>query len=96
MQFTSCASSASGRAPSRRVATLAAPGIWNRYPGCRCDIESLEYSFSFSPELEQEWHWPDRYGTQREILEYIEHVADRFDLRKDVQFDTVVTSARIR
>jgi len=66
---------------------------WNRYPGCRCDVESLEYSYSFSPELEQEWHWPERYGTQPQILEYIEHVADRFDLRKDVQLDTRVVSA---
>ena len=59
---------------------------WNRYPGCRCDIESLEYSFSFSPELEQDWHWPERYGTQPQILDYIEHVADRFDLREIGQF----------
>ncbi|MEZ5815863.1 MAG: NAD(P)/FAD-dependent oxidoreductase [Hyphomicrobiaceae bacterium] len=66
---------------------------WNRYPGCRCDVESLEYSFSFSPELDQEWHWPERYGTQGEILKYVQHVADRFDLRKDVQFNTTITSA---
>jgi cyclohexanone monooxygenase len=66
---------------------------WNRYPGCRCDIESLEYSFSFSPELDQEWKWPERYGNQGEILAYVQHVADRFDIRKDIQFDTVVTSA---
>jgi cyclohexanone monooxygenase len=67
--------------------------FWNRYPGCRCDVESLEYSYSFSPELEQEWHWPERYGTQPQILEYVEHVADRFDLRKDVQLDTRVLTA---
>ena len=54
---------------------------WNRYPGCRCDVESMEYSYSFSDELQQEWHWPERYGTQPEILRYINHVADRFDLR---------------
>src|SRR5215467_7614136 len=66
---------------------------WNRYPGCRCDVESLEYSFSFSPELDQEWSWPERYGNQGEILTYVRHVADRFDIRKDIQFDTVVTSA---
>ena len=53
---------------------------WNRYPGCRCDVESMEYSYSFSDELQQEWHWPERYGTQPEILRYINHVADRFDL----------------
>ena len=55
---------------------------WNRYPGCRCDVESLEYSFSFSPELDQEWKWPERYGNQGEILKYVQHVADRFDLRQ--------------
>src|SRR4051812_5613742 len=72
---------------------LGGTRVWNRYPGCRCDLESLEYSFSFSPELEQEWHWPERYATQPQILEYIEHVADRFDLRKDVTLDTRVLSA---
>src|SRR5215468_5832748 len=66
---------------------------WNRYPGCRCDVESLEYSYSFSDELQQEWHWPERYGTQPEILRYINHVADRFDLRRDIDFNTRVKSA---
>jgi cyclohexanone monooxygenase len=67
---------------------------WNRYPGARCDIESLEYSYQFSPELQQEWQWTERFATQAEILRYIEHVADRFDLRRDVQLDTRVTAAR--
>jgi cyclohexanone monooxygenase len=66
---------------------------WNRYPGCRCDVESLEYSYSFSNELQQEWHWPERYGTQPEILRYINHVADRFDLRRDIEFNTRVKEA---
>ncbi len=66
---------------------------WNRYPGARCDIESLDYSYSFSPELEQEWEWSERYATQPEILRYANHVADRFDLRPDIQFDTRVASA---
>jgi cyclohexanone monooxygenase len=66
---------------------------WNRYPGCRCDVESLEYSYSFSSELQQEWHWPERYGTQPEILRYINHVADRFDLRRDIEFNTRVKQA---
>jgi cyclohexanone monooxygenase len=66
---------------------------WNRYPGCRCDVESLEYSYSFSDELQQEWHWPERYGTQPEILRYINHVADRFDLRRDIEFNTRVKDA---
>jgi cyclohexanone monooxygenase len=67
--------------------------FWNRYPGARCDIESLEYSYSFSDELQQEWKWPERYATQPEILRYIEHVADRFDLRRDVQLNTRIASA---
>jgi len=67
---------------------------WNRYPGCRCDVESLEYSYSFSSDLEQEWQWPERYGGQPVILRYLEHVADRFDLHRDVQLDTRVHSAR--
>jgi len=67
---------------------------WNRYPGCRCDVESLEYSYSFDPKLEQEWSWPERYGNQGEILEYLEHVAERFDLKRDIQFETRIASAR--
>jgi cyclohexanone monooxygenase len=66
---------------------------WNRYPGARCDVESLEYSYSFSKELEQEWTWSERYSPQPEILRYAGHVADRFDLRRDIQFETRVTSA---
>ena len=66
---------------------------WNRYPGCRCDVESLEYSYSFSDALQQEWHWPERYGTQPEILRYINHVADRFDLRRDIEFSTRIKEA---
>jgi cyclohexanone monooxygenase len=67
---------------------------WNRYPGARCDVESVDYSYSFSPELEQEWTWTERYAAQPEILAYLEHVADRFDLRRDIRFDTTVASAR--
>jgi cation diffusion facilitator CzcD-associated flavoprotein CzcO len=66
---------------------------WNRYPGARCDVESLEYSYSFSEELRKEWQWTERYAAQPEILRYLNHVADRFDLRRDIQFDTNVTSA---
>ncbi len=66
---------------------------WNRYPGARCDVESVQYSYQFSPELEQEWTWSERYATQPEILRYANHVADRFDLRRDIQFDTRVLSA---
>jgi cyclohexanone monooxygenase len=66
---------------------------WNRYPGARCDIPSIEYSYSFSPELEKEWRWSERYAAQPEILDYLNHVADRFDLRRDISFDTRVTKA---
>ncbi len=66
---------------------------WNRYPGARCDVESMQYSFSFSEELQQEWDWSERYAPQPEILKYANHVADRFDLRSDIQFDTCVDRA---
>jgi cation diffusion facilitator CzcD-associated flavoprotein CzcO len=70
-------------------------GTWyfNRYPGARCDIESLQYSYQFSDELAQEWEWSERYSAQPEILEYANHVADRFDLKKDIQFHTSVAAA---
>lgn len=66
---------------------------WNRYPGARCDIESMEYSYQFSEELQQEWQWPERYSAQADILAYLNHVADRFDLRQDIQLDTRVHQA---
>src|SRR5258708_17161541 len=66
---------------------------WNRYPGARCDVESMDYSYSFSDELQQEWHWTERYASQPEILRYINHVADRFDLCRDIQLSTRVTEA---
>ena len=66
---------------------------WNRYPGARCDIESVDYSYSFSPELEQAWEWSERYPRQPEILAYLNHVADRFDLRRDIALNTRVTAA---
>jgi cation diffusion facilitator CzcD-associated flavoprotein CzcO len=68
--------------------------FWNRYPGARCDIESLQYSYSFSEELQREWKWSERYASQPEILRYLNHVADRFDLRRDIQLETRVTAAR--
>src|SRR6266704_4378929 len=67
--------------------------FWNRYPGARCDVESMEYSYAFDDDLQQEWRWPERYGTQPEILRYINHVADRFDLRRDIEFNTRVKEA---
>ena len=67
---------------------------WNRYPGARCDVESMQYSYSFSDELQQEWDWSERYAPQPEILKYANHVADRFNLRTDIQFNTRVDRAR--
>jgi cyclohexanone monooxygenase len=67
---------------------------WNRYPGARCDVESMEYSYSFDEQLQQDWQWTERYATQPEILRYMEHVTDRFDLRRDIRFDTRVSAAR--
>jgi len=64
---------------------------WNRYPGARCDVPSIEYSFGFSEELEQEWDWPEVFSAQPDILRYANHVADRFNLRKDIQFESRVT-----
>ena len=66
---------------------------WNRYPGARCDTDSVEYSYQFSDALQQEWRWTERFATQPEILRYLEHVADRFDLRRDIRFGTTVTEA---
>ncbi|MEM8687929.1 MAG: NAD(P)/FAD-dependent oxidoreductase [Pseudomonadota bacterium] len=66
---------------------------WNRYPGARCDVESLSYSYSFNEDLQQDWRWTKRYAEQPEILSYINHVADRFDLRKDIAFETRVLTA---
>jgi len=66
---------------------------WNRYPGARCDVNSMEYSYQFCEELQQEWEWTERFPTQPEILRYANHVADRFDLHRDIQFDTRVTAA---
>ena len=66
---------------------------WNRYPGARCDVESMQYSYSFDQTLQQDWHWGEKYATQPEILGYLNHVTDRFDLRKNIEFDTEITSA---
>ncbi len=82
---------------SARVLEAAADvgGVWywNRYPGARCDVESLQYSYSFSSELEQQWIWTEKYAGQPEILRYIQHVAERFDLRRDISFNTRVQTA---
>ena len=66
---------------------------WNRYPGARCDVESVQYSYQFDKELEQEWTWSEKYSPQPEILKYANHVADRFKLRKDIRLNTRITSS---
>jgi cyclohexanone monooxygenase len=66
---------------------------WNRYPGARCDVRSIDYSYSFDPDLEQEWQWSEKFATQPEILRYANHVADRYDLWPDMRFETRVESA---
>ena len=66
---------------------------WNRYPGARCDVESVQYSYEFSDALQQEWDWSEKYATQPEIMRYANHVVDRFDLRRDIQFNTRVNAA---
>lgn len=76
----------------------AAPDVggtwyWNRYPGARCDVESVAYCYSFSPEITAEWNWSERFATQPEILDYIRFAADRLDLRRDIRFNTRVTAA---
>ncbi len=65
---------------------------WNRYPGARCDVPSLEYSFGFSEALEQEWNWPEVFSAQPDILRYANHIADRFDLRSAIEFDTTIVA----
>ena len=76
----------------------AAPGVggtwyWNRYPGARCDSESHSYCYTFSEELTQEWEWTERYPAQRDVLRYLNHVADRFDLNRNITFNCRVTGA---
>ena len=69
---------------------------WNRYPGARFDSESYSYGYSFSQELLDEWDWSEHFASQPEILRYLQHVADKFDLYKDIQFSSEVKSATYR
>ncbi|MEP6869523.1 MAG: NAD(P)/FAD-dependent oxidoreductase, partial [Novosphingobium sp.] len=66
---------------------------WNRYPGARCDVQSIDYSYSFSDEIQKEWTWTERFSAQPEILAYARYVADKLDIRRDIQFETRVLSA---
>src|ERR1700747_2846211 len=65
---------------------------WNRYPGARCDFESIHYSYSFSDELQREWEWSEKFPSQPEILAYLEWAADKLDVRRAFRFNTRVTS----
>ena len=67
---------------------------WNRYPGARVDIESMEYSYGFDEDLQQEWHWPEYFSAQPDLERYANHVADRFNLREPVRFANPVKSLR--
>jgi len=73
--------------------TVGGTWYWNRYPGARCDSDSYIYCFTWDKQLLQEWEWSERYPEQPEILRYLEHVAQRHDLKRDIQFDTRVTGA---
>ena len=75
------------------AADVGGTWYWNRYPGARCDIPTTDYAYSFDPELEAEWTWSEKYATQPEILDYLNHVADRYDLRRDIKFSTAITQA---
>ncbi|HCB36864.1 MAG TPA: cyclohexanone monooxygenase [Acidimicrobiaceae bacterium] len=75
-----------------RASGVGGTWYWNRYPGARCDVESLQYSYSFDDDLQQEWEWTERYSSQPEILRYLNHIADRFGLRAGIRFDTAVTA----
>ena len=66
---------------------------WNRYPGARCDVPSLFYSYTWDEDLQKDWRWSEKYAAQPEILRYANHVADRFELRPLIAFETRVTSA---
>ena len=77
-----------------RASDAGGTWFWNRYPGARCDIESIEYSYSFSDELQQEWNWSNRYSDQSEILEYINYVVKKFNLKENIVFNTSVKSAK--
>ena len=76
------------------AADVGGTWYWNRYPGARCDVQSMDYSYSFDPELDKEWQWSEKYATQPEILRYLDHVATKFDLRSGIDFNTRVSAAK--
>ena len=76
-----------------RAGGVGGTWYWNRYPGARCDVESMQYSYSFDEELQQEWSWPEKYSAQPDILNYIKHVAEKYQLCKDITFNSSVCQA---
>ena len=90
---TACEGSGSRCEVFEAADSVGGTWYWNRYPGARCDVPSLEYSYGFSSELQQEWEWTEIMPSQPEVLKYLNHVADRFDLRRDIRFETRVTAA---
>ena len=88
-----CARPASRRSVIEEAGDVGGTWYWNRYPGARCDIQTIDYSYTFDPELESAWQWSEKYATQPEILRYLGFVADRYDLRRDIRFGTKVTAA---
>ena len=75
------------------AADVGGTWYWNRYPGARCDIPTTDYTYSFDPELEAEWTWSEKYATQPEILRYLQHVTEKYDLRPDIRLSTRVAAA---
>lgn len=76
-----------------RGAGVGGTWYWNRYPGARCDVESMQYSYGFDDDLQQEWHWPEKFSSHADIRAYADHVADRFKLKEHIDFETEVTAA---
>ena len=91
---TGCARAVSQRSGLDAADDVGGTWYWNRYPGARCDVQTLDYTYTFDPELEKAWTWSEKYATQPEILRYLGFVADRYDLRRDIRFGTSVTRAR--
>ena len=93
---TSCASLACGCGYSRPAAAVGGTWYWNRYPGARFDSESWTYGYSFSQELLEEWDWEEHFAAQPQTERYLNYVADKFDLRRDIQFNSRVAAAHYR
>ena len=93
---TDCEGWGSRCASSRPADDVGGTWYWNRYPGARVDVPSVDYMYSFDPDWRDGWQWSEKYATQPEILRYLNHVADKFDLRRDIEFGTRVEQARFQ